>query len=89
MRSRDFDLQGRGIATAPARPSFLTGAGLLLLGLGILGLVFYLGDTAEPAAEHLYFALGLPGMAFLSLSGQVLGVVGLVVLWHWWRRRDA
>ena len=51
-----------------------------------MGLVLYLGDTTEPAAEHLYFALGLTGMAILSLAGQVMGTIGLVYLWRWWRR---
>ena len=71
---------------APRPRSFWAGAALLLLGLATVGVVLYLGDTSAPAAERLYFALGLPGMAFLSLAGQVMGTIGLVLLWHWRRR---
>lgn len=53
----------------PRGRSLWIGLGLLLVGLAIIGAVFYLGDTSAPAAEHVYFALGLTGMAFLSLAG--------------------
>ncbi|MBS0332014.1 MAG: hypothetical protein JSS35_04555 [Proteobacteria bacterium] len=85
MSGRDTDLQGRRGADG-RRPPFLVGAGLLLAGLGVVGLVLYLGDTSAPGPEHVYFALGLTGMAFLSLAGQVLATVGLVCLWRWARR---
>lgn len=76
----------RASAPVARKRSFWTGAGLLAAGLVVIGLVLYLGDASAPAAEHIYFALGLTGMAFLSLAGQMLGTVGLVFLWHWWRR---
>ena len=69
-----------------ARRPFWRPAVLLLLGLATMGAVFYLGDTSEAVAEHIYFALGLTGMALLSLVGQVMVTVGLVLLWRWWRR---
>lgn len=78
---------GNGVIVEAPRPgSFWAGAALLALGLLTVGAVLYLGDTSAPAAERLYFALGLPGMAFLSLAGQVMGTIGLVILWHWRRR---
>ncbi len=77
----------QAVAGGGRKRTFWPGAALVLLGLGVMGLVFYLGDTSEPAAQHVYFALGLTGMALLSLAGQATGVIGLVLLWHW--RRSA
>ncbi|MBS0361592.1 MAG: hypothetical protein JSR98_09445 [Proteobacteria bacterium] len=85
MAYREPQPLGGIVAERPRKRSLWIGLGLLLIGLIVIGVVFYLGDTSAPAAERVYFALGLTGMAFLSLAGQVLGVLGLVFLWHWWR----
>jgi hypothetical protein len=65
----------------------LVGLVLTLVGAVALGVLFYISNSRDPAAERAMIGLGLAGSVLVSAVAQAMVVVGLWMLWRVTRRK--